>query len=255
MFAEPNYIEERQLEDVDDSWQNGSVELHAEEAEQQEDDQEEAKGEPVELQEEDTEEPQFEDVVDAQEAGALASASDDATQHDYTDRQYAFNGEFGIGVPNWNTYDSTGNPTPSVSTAGKVVAVIDSGVDYNHEDLHNAMWSEGESYPTLVALGGGEHGINVAMPRGDGTPYDTTDPMDDVGHGTHLAGFIAGEWNGSGVSGATSGTQIMAIKIVNNINMMSIHEAIQGYRYVIAAQRADVDVVAINNSWNDLVSQ
>ena len=195
--------------------------------------------------------PQSEDADNSQSDESLARASDDATPRDYTDKQYAFDGEFGIGVPGWNTYDSEGNPTPSISTAGKVVAVMDSGVDYNHEDLRNAVWNEGESYPTLVALGGGAHGINVAMPRGDGTPYDTADPMDDDGHGTHLAGIIAGEWNGFGVSGATSGAQIMAVKINNDIKMMSVHEAIQGYRYVIEAQKAGVDVVAINNSWND----
>lgn len=178
-------------------------------------------------------------------------ASSDVARPDHTNRQYAFNTEFGIGVPGWNTYDSAGNPTPSVNTAGKVVAVLDTGIDYNHEDLHNAMWSDGESYPALVALGGGRRGINVAMPRGDGTPYDTQDPMDDEGHGTHLAGIIAGEWNGFGVSGATSGAKIMAVKINNNINMMSVNEAIQGYRYVIAALEAGVDVAAINNSWND----
>lgn len=75
--------------------------------------------------------------------------------------------------------------------------------------------------------------------------------MDDEGHGTHLAGIIAGEWNGSGVSGATSGAKIMAVKIHNDINMMSVNEAIKGYRYVIAALEAGVDVAAINNSWND----
>lgn len=75
--------------------------------------------------------------------------------------------------------------------------------------------------------------------------------MDDDGHGTHVAGIIAAEWNGSGVCGVTCGAKIMAVKVNNDISMMSIHEAIQGYRYVIAAQEAGVDVVAINNSWND----
>ena len=53
------------------------------------------------------------------------------------------------------------------------------------------------------------------------------------------------------MSGAASGAQIMAVKINSDISMMSINEAIQGYRYVIEAQKAGVDVVAINNSWNE----
>ena len=281
IFAEPNYLEEPQSEDVDDSQEGNSEELHAEEAEQQgdnpeepqevsvesqegdpeglqeepltpqEDDPEEPQKVPDESQESGLEEPQAEKSVEPQDAVPLTAASGGATQRDYTDRQYAFNGEYGIGVPGWNTYDSAGNPTPSVSTAGKVVAVMDSGVDYNHEDLRNVMWDEGENYPALVALGGGAYGINVAMPRGDGTPYDTTDPMDDDGHGTHVAGIIAGEWNGYGISGAASGAKIMAVKVNSDVSMMSVHEAIRGYRYIIAAQKAGVDVVAINNSWND----
>ena len=234
IFAEPNYLAESQSEDVHDSWENDPEEPHTEEVteevEQQEDDlqkpqeeivdqQESNPEEPpaeeiIELPEDDLEELQLEDDIDPQEVESLANDLDDATRPDYTDRQYAYNSEFGMGVPNWNTYDSAGNPTPSISAEGKVVAVLDSGVDYNHEDLRNAMWNEGKNYPALVALGGGEYGINVAMPRGDGTPYDTTDPMDDNGHGTHVAGIIAGEWNGFGVSGAASGAQIMAVKSI-----------------------------------------
>ena len=217
-FAEPNYLADPQSEDVDDSWDNdleeSNTEEASEEAEQQVDDPQEPQEEIVEQQESDLEEPpaeeiielpeydleelQLEDDIDPQEVESLANDLGDATRPDYTDKQYAYDSEFGMGVPNWNTYDSAGNPTPSISAEGKVVAVLDSGVDYNHEDLRNVMWSEGENYPTLVALGGGAHGINVAMPRGDGTPYDTTDPMDDNGHGTHVAGIIAGEWNGFG---------------------------------------------------------
>jgi subtilisin family serine protease len=229
-FAEPNYVATLRSED-------GAEEPGAEK--------------PAEQQGDGPEEPGPGNVADPQEVESPASAPDVATRPDYANKQYAFDGEFGMGVPDWNTYDSAGNPTPSVSTEGKVVAVIDSGVDYDHEDLRNVMWSEGQDHPTLVALGGGRHGINVAMPRGNGTPYDTTDPMDDNGHGTHVAGIIAAEWNGVGVSGATCGAKIMAVKVNNDISMMSIHEAIQGYRYVIAAQEAGVDVVAINNSWND----
>ena len=197
------------------------------------------------------EELQAEDGADPQTGTSLAAGSDVATRPDYTSKQYAFDGEFGIGVPDWDTYDSSGNPTPSISTEGKVVAVIDMGVDYNHEDLRNVMWCEGENYPALVALGGGAHGINVAPPRGDGTSYDTTDPVDDSGHGTHVAGIIAGEWNQFGVSGATSGAKIMAVKVMNDRGAMGMSEAIRAYRYIVTALQAGVDVVAINNSWGD----
>ena len=171
---------------------------------------------------------------------------------DLTSRQYAF-GESGIDVPRWNTYDEQGNPTPYADAQGRVVAVLDTGVDYNHVDLHDAMWDEGANYPELVTLGGGAHGINVAQPRTDGSHYDTTDPMDDDGHGTHVAGIVASKWNGQGTSGAASGARIMAVKVMNDEGAMGVDEGLRAYRYVIAAQKAGVPVVAINNSWGDEV--
>ncbi|MGL4284104.1 hypothetical protein [Eubacterium aggregans] len=52
----------------------------------------------------------------------------------------------------WNTYDESGTPTPKVDTSDMVVAVLDTGVDYRHEDLKNVMWNKGEAYESLTAL-------------------------------------------------------------------------------------------------------
>lgn len=202
------------------------------------------------------------EAADAQEAAGnpeedLSSAAEapqeaqDTETPDLTSRQYAFNGTYGVGVPNWNTYDSANNPTPAHDASGKVVAVVDTGIDYNHEDLRSVMWDEGMNYPDLVALGGGAYGICVCPPHGNGTAYDTTDPMDDWDHGTHVAGIIASAWNGRGVSGAASGARIMAIKVMNDLGTMDVDDALRAYRYVITAMDAGVEVVAINNSWGD----
>lgn len=70
-----------------------------------------------------------------------------------------------------------------------VVAVIDSGVDYNHEDL------EGK-----VILG--PDFVN-----------NDNDPMDDNGHGTHVAGIIAAVAdNNKGIAGVAPGVRVMALK-------------------------------------------
>lgn len=58
-----------------------------------------------------------------------------------------------------------------------VVAVVDTGVDYTHEDLKDNMW-ENTYQPKLR----GEYGYDFANAD--------TDPMDDEGHGTHCAGII-----------------------------------------------------------------
>lgn len=176
-----------------------------------------------------------------------------AASVDFTDRQFNGDGEYGIGVRGWNTYDGAGNPTPEVNTDGYVVAVIDSGVDYTNEDLSGVMWDEGLDYPSLTKLGGGKYGICTCMNNNSGEKYDSTDPMDDYYHGTHCAGIIAAEWNGFGVSGMASGAKIMAVKISNDIGYNTLYGAVKGYEYVIAAKKAGVNVRAANNSWHDNV--
>jgi thermitase len=83
----------------------------------------------------------------------------------------------------WNT---------TVGNASILVAVVDTGIDYNHPDLR-------ENY---VALG-----------------YDwvnnDTDPMDDAGHGTHVAGIIAAKLNNAiGIAGLAQ-VKIMAEKVID----------------------------------------
>ena len=169
---------------------------------------------------------------------------------DLSGQQYMASAEYGIDDESWNTYDSEGHPTPGVDTQGTVVAVFDCGVDYEHEDLKNVMWNEGLNYSSLVEMGGGEYGICVSPVDSMGDPYKKSDPMDDEreGHGTHVAGIIAAEWNKIGVSGITCGTKIMAVKVSNDRGITSEAELIEGYRYVIEAKKAGVNVVAINMS-------
>ncbi len=173
-----------------------------------------------------------------------------STSADLSGRQYMANSEYGINDVSWNTYDTEGHPTPRVNSEGTVVAVFDCGVDYEHEDLKNVMWDEGLNHQSLKDMGGGKYGICVSPVNSMGDPYDSTDPMDDEreGHGTHVAGIIAAEWNKIGVSGITSGTKIMAVKVSNDRGITSTAELIQGYRYVIEARKAGVNVVAVNVS-------
>src|SRR5262249_771513 len=65
-----------------------------------------------------------------------------------------------------------------VQASPLIVSVIDSGVDYRHEDLRENMWRNPN--PTATA---GLHGFDYVN--------NDTDPMDDQGHGTHCAGTIA----------------------------------------------------------------
>ncbi|MDO4289015.1 MAG: S8 family serine peptidase [Eubacterium sp.] len=130
-----------------------------------------------------------------------------------------------------------------------VVAVLDTGVDYNHPDLKEIMWDDGLKYDTLTAMGGGQYGYNV--PGNISGEKGTNDPMDtDVGHGTHCAGIIAAQWNNDeGVAGVSPNAEIMAVRFMNQNGDSTNASSIQGYAYIQAAAAAGVNVVAINNSW------
>ncbi len=97
--------------------------------------------------------------------------------------------------------------------AGTVVAVIDTGVDYTHEDLAANMWVNTREIPGNGIDDDGNgyiddvYGVNVTA-----AGAQAGDPMDDNGHGTHVAGIIAMSSNGRGGVGLAWGAQIMAIK-------------------------------------------
>ncbi|MBR2768827.1 MAG: S8 family serine peptidase, partial [Solobacterium sp.] len=182
-------------------------------------------------------------LVSALMISFLPAVSAEEESRDYTGLQWYYSGEYGTIFPGWNTYDESGNAIPNVDPAKEIViAVVDSGVDYNHEDLKNVMWDKGLEYPQLAALGGGKYGLNTLG-------GDPADPMDDRGHGTHVAGIIAAEWNHIGVSGALSGVKIMAVRATGGMT----ESVKKGFEYVLAAKRAGVNIAAVNLSWNGSV--
>jgi len=74
----------------------------------------------------------------------------------------------------------------STGSGNVVVAVIDTGVDYNHEDLNGNMWlNPGENCTDGVDNDGNGY---VDDCYGIDTYNGDSDPMDDNGHGTHVSG-------------------------------------------------------------------
>ena len=81
------------------------------------------------------------------------------------------------------------------SASNVVVAILDSGVRYTHEDLAANMWTNQDGHYGLNAIAG------------------TLDPNDDNGHGTQMAGVIGAVGNnGKGVVGVVWQVQMMACK-------------------------------------------
>lgn len=95
----------------------------------------------------------------------------------------------------WWRHDPAGNPTDG---SGETVAVVDTGVDYQDADLGNGF---GPGHKVVA----GYDFVN-----GD------DDPMDDNGHGTHVAGIIAGSSSSAdGITGVAPGARVTAYKVLN----------------------------------------
>ncbi|MCF3620233.1 S8 family serine peptidase [Planktothrix agardhii] len=124
-----------------------------------------------------------------------------------------------------------------------VIGVIDTGVDYNHPDLSANIWTN----PGEIAGDGIDNDSNgyIDDVRGWDFAYNDNNPMDVHGHGTHVAGTIAGKGNnGVGVTGVAWNAKIMPLKFLNDSGSGSTSNAILAINYATAK-----GVKLTNNSW------
>lgn len=131
---------------------------------------------------------------------------------------------------------ATGNATT-------LVAVIDTGVDYTHPDLAANIWvNPGE----IVGNGIDDDGNGfVDDVHGYDFANHDSDPFDDHGHGTHVAGTIAAQGNnGLGVVGVNWQAKVMALKFLNASGEGYTDDAVNAVAYA-TTQGAKV----MNNSW------
>ncbi len=121
-----------------------------------------------------------------------------------------------------------------------VVAVIDSGIRYTHEDLRVNMWKNPDEVPGNGIDDDGNfivddvYGMNAIGSYSDrGEP--SGDPVDDHGHGTHCAGTIGAQANGGGVIvGVAWNVKLMALKFLNSECKGSMRDSIACIDYAIA---------------------
>jgi subtilisin family serine protease len=116
------------------------------------------------------------------------------------------------------------------SAENVIVAIIDSGIRYTHEDLAANMWVNPGEIPGNGIDDDGNgfiddvHGINAID--------NTGDPMDPSGHGTHVAGIIGAVGNNNrGISGVAWRVQLMALRFIDHTESGATSDAIQCIDY------------------------
>jgi subtilisin family serine protease len=129
-----------------------------------------------------------------------------------------------------------------------IVAVVDTGVDYTHNDLKNSMWVN----PHEIVNGiDDDHNGYVDDIYGYDFNNNDSKPMSDDSstyHGTHVAGTIAATLNNNvGGAGVAPGVKIMALKYLNNFGSGTTSNAIRAIDYAIQN-----GAKIINNSWGSM---
>ena len=123
-----------------------------------------------------------------------------------------------------------------------IVAVVDDGVDYTHEDLADRMWIN--PYKSLE----GKYGYDTCNEDADPMPTNQYDS-----HGTSVAGIIAAQTdNGIGIAGISENAKIMSLKMFDYDNEEmsgSIAAEIDAYEYIYKAQKLGANIAAVNCSF------
>ncbi len=100
------------------------------------------------------------------------------------------------GVARIGARNADGTPKVAETGVGIGVAIVDTGLDFNHLDL----------LPNISAT-------SFVSP---GFAYYTTTAQDDAGHGTHVGGIVAAINNGIDVVGVAPGATLYAVKVLDN---------------------------------------
>ena len=129
-------------------------------------------------------------------------------------------------------------------SADTVVAVIDTGIDFNHPDLKSNMWRNEAEANGTAGVDDDNNGV-VDDIYGYNAVDNSGIPMDDQGHGSHCAGTIGAKGNdGVGVAGVNWDVQLMAVKFLDKNGSGTLENAIKAIDY---ATRMGAKIMS--NSW------
>jgi len=133
-----------------------------------------------------------------------------------------------------------------------LVGIIDTGIDYQHSDLVDNIWTnEGEVGTDADGNDKSTNGIDddnngyVDDIHGYDFINNDNDPMDDSGHGTHVAGTIGATGNnGTGMTGINWRASLVPLKFIAADGSGSEADAIKAIEYA-----TQMNIPITNNSW------
>lgn len=100
---------------------------------------------------------------------------------------------------------------------GVLVAVVDTGVNYNHVDLADHLWDGGPEFPN--------HGYN--------TYSNNNDPMDGNSHGTHCAGTVCGDGTSGLNTGMAPDATLMCVKCLSDGGSGDVNTISSGMEFAV----------------------
>ncbi len=139
----------------------------------------------------------------------------------------------------------------STGSSNVVVANIDTGIRYTHEDLAANMWTNAGE----INNNGIDDDNNGFIDDFYGWDfrYNDSDPIDENGHGTHTSGTIGAVGNNMvGVVGVNWNVRLMAIKIYSDVGDDTTSAMlVAAYQYVLLMKNRGVNIRVTNNSYGD----
>ena len=129
-------------------------------------------------------------------------------------------------------------------TREKIIAVIDTGIDYTHPDLVDNMWTNDAEKNGTAGVDDDNNGV-VDDIYGYNAITGTGNAKDDQGHGSHCAGTIGARANnGIGVAGVNWNVRMMAVKFLDAGGSGSLADAIKAIDYA-----TKMGAHVLSNSW------